>query len=425
MSSCCGPMRKCTATGSTGSLRMHRAWRRRRRHVPRRQRRCDRIGRDTAAPACTVASAAELDRLFARVNPASRPACGEPKVLRCMSRERASRRSVACGASRRLAMRTTPLVSPRALRDAGFDTRVAGDVFVARTDTHTADRRAGARTLRRAAPVRRPRRGRATRRVAAAGHRLRLTRVGRWHPALHGRRCRARADRVDVLYLEPADADTVKLHSPHEARPFRGVVPAARDLPVLGADAAGDRRRRLHFHHVHGLPPSILQLPPASGLPYDCTLHDYYAICPQYHLADAEGAIAASPTRPDAAPAWPGARRNGTRHRRVAPSARRIRAAGGARHRAVARRCRAHRSLSAWPRDRRLAASGARAATFREGGACRDAGCAVAGEGARRRRGMRTRCAGARPATRVPRARCDSAAAAAMAGGAADGSRIV
>ena len=52
---------------------------------------------------------------------------------------------------------------------------------------------------------------------------------------------------------------------------------------------------RLHFHHVHGLPQSILQLPGESGIPYDCTLHDYYAICPQYHLADENGRYCGEP----------------------------------------------------------------------------------------------------------------------------------
>jgi glycosyltransferase involved in cell wall biosynthesis len=43
------------------------------------------------------------------------------------------------------------------------------------------------------------------------------------------------------------------------------------------------------------LPRSILELPQASGIPYDCTLHDYYAICPQYHLADADGRYCGEP----------------------------------------------------------------------------------------------------------------------------------
>ncbi len=47
----------------------------------------------------------------------------------------------------------------------------------------------------------------------------------------------------------------------------------------------------LHLHHVHGWPHAVFDLIDALGLPYDVTLHDYFAISPSYHLqdADAEG----------------------------------------------------------------------------------------------------------------------------------------
>ena len=77
--------------------------------------------------------------------------------------------------------------------------------------------------------------------------------------------------------------------------PFAAWFRLPEDLPVLVRTLQALGVVRLHFHHVHGLPPSILQLPQASGLPYDCSLHDYYAICPQYHLADAEGRYCGEP----------------------------------------------------------------------------------------------------------------------------------
>ncbi|HET7403286.1 MAG TPA: glycosyltransferase [Usitatibacter sp.] len=42
---------------------------------------------------------------------------------------------------------------------------------------------------------------------------------------------------------------------------------------------------RVHYHHVHGLPEQVLDLPSALGAPYDVTLHDYFPICPRYHLS--------------------------------------------------------------------------------------------------------------------------------------------
>jgi glycosyltransferase involved in cell wall biosynthesis/GT2 family glycosyltransferase len=104
-------------------------------------------------------------------------------------------------------------------------------------------------------------------------------------------------DRADVLYLEPADADTVKLHWPREGEGFAAWFRLPGDLPLLAATLRAMGVARLHFHHVHGLPQSILQLPRESGLPYDCTLHDYYAICPQYHLADQDGRYCGEPDR--------------------------------------------------------------------------------------------------------------------------------
>ncbi|MEO8536369.1 MAG: glycosyltransferase [Betaproteobacteria bacterium] len=96
-------------------------------------------------------------------------------------------------------------------------------------------------------------------------------------------------DDADVLYLEPADADTVRLYSPAAADDFSAWFRLPDDLSLLARTLKAIGVARLHVHHVHGLPRSILQLPVTASLPYDCTLHDYYAICPQYHLADATG----------------------------------------------------------------------------------------------------------------------------------------
>jgi glycosyltransferase involved in cell wall biosynthesis len=103
------------------------------------------------------------------------------------------------------------------------------------------------------------------------------------------------AGRADVLYLEPTDTDTVRLHWPRTGERFEAWFRLPADLPVLADTLRAIGVVRLHFHHVHGLPRAILQLPAACGLPYDCTLHDYYAICPQYHLADENGRYCGEP----------------------------------------------------------------------------------------------------------------------------------
>ncbi|HKU85866.1 MAG TPA: glycosyltransferase [Casimicrobiaceae bacterium] len=103
------------------------------------------------------------------------------------------------------------------------------------------------------------------------------------------------AGRADVLYLEPANADTVRLHWPRTGERFEAWFRLPGDLPALAATLRAIGVVRLHFHHVHGLPRAILQLPVECGVPYDCTLHDYYAICPQYHLADEAGRYCGEP----------------------------------------------------------------------------------------------------------------------------------
>ena len=48
-------------------------------------------------------------------------------------------------------------------------------------------------------------------------------------------------------------------------------------LEAIGID-------RIHFHHVHGFAPEVLELPSKLACPFDVTLHDHFPICPQYHL---------------------------------------------------------------------------------------------------------------------------------------------
>jgi glycosyltransferase involved in cell wall biosynthesis len=103
------------------------------------------------------------------------------------------------------------------------------------------------------------------------------------------------ADRCNVLYLEPAVGDTVKLYWPRSGEDFAGYFTLPAELPQLAATLRAIGVARLHFHHVNGLPQAIVDLPAAVGAPYDCTLHDYYSICPQYHLVDEFGRYCGEP----------------------------------------------------------------------------------------------------------------------------------
>lgn len=102
-------------------------------------------------------------------------------------------------------------------------------------------------------------------------------------------------ERCEVLYLEPATGDTVKLYWPRAAESFAAYFTLPDELPILAETLRAIGVARLHFHHVHLQPRAILDLPSAVGVPYDCTLHDYYPICPQYHLVTEEGNYCGEP----------------------------------------------------------------------------------------------------------------------------------
>ena len=102
-------------------------------------------------------------------------------------------------------------------------------------------------------------------------------------------------DRCNVLFLEPALGDNVRLSWDAESEAFSAYFALPEDLPGLVSLLRAMDLSRIHFHHVHGLPRSVLDLPGATGVPYDCTLHDYYAICPQYHLVTEDGRYCGEP----------------------------------------------------------------------------------------------------------------------------------
>jgi GT2 family glycosyltransferase/glycosyltransferase involved in cell wall biosynthesis len=102
-------------------------------------------------------------------------------------------------------------------------------------------------------------------------------------------------ERCEVLFLEPAVGDTVKLSWPKQGESFALYYTLPDDLPKLAQTLRTVGAERLHFHHVHLQPRAILDLASAVGLPYDYTLHDYHPICPQYHLVDEHGRYCGEP----------------------------------------------------------------------------------------------------------------------------------
>ena len=102
-------------------------------------------------------------------------------------------------------------------------------------------------------------------------------------------------ERAEVLFVEPADDNMVKLYWPRDGESFAVYFRLPEDLPLFADVLKSIGVARLHFHHVHRLPRAILDLPAAVGVPFDCTLHDYFAICPQYHLVTEDGRYCGEP----------------------------------------------------------------------------------------------------------------------------------
>jgi GT2 family glycosyltransferase/glycosyltransferase involved in cell wall biosynthesis len=103
------------------------------------------------------------------------------------------------------------------------------------------------------------------------------------------------SERCEVLFLEPAAGDTVKLSWPKPGEDFAIYFALPQEMPALVTLLRTLGLARIHFHHIHGLPRAVLDLPAAAGVPYDCTLHDYYTICPQYHLVTEDGRYCGEP----------------------------------------------------------------------------------------------------------------------------------
>jgi GT2 family glycosyltransferase len=102
-------------------------------------------------------------------------------------------------------------------------------------------------------------------------------------------------ERCEVLFLEPAVGDRVRLSWPKAGEGFSAYFTLPDEAPALVSLLRTLGIARMHFHHIHGLPRGVLALPGAVGVPYDCTLHDYYTICPQYHLVTEDGRYCGEP----------------------------------------------------------------------------------------------------------------------------------
>lgn len=93
---------------------------------------------------------------------------------------------------------------------------------------------------------------------------------------------------ADVVLLTPRAADRLELRRLDAAEPF-ALWPAKADWEAVVGLLRAIGFDHVHFHHVHGLPPEVLDLPQRLGCSHDFTLHDHFPICAQYHLLGGDG----------------------------------------------------------------------------------------------------------------------------------------
>lgn len=96
--------------------------------------------------------------------------------------------------------------------------------------------------------------------------------------------------RARVLILQPQGPASFRLQFPDGTSTC-----LAADWDRLLDALRGLRCERIHLHHVHGFPEAVLSLDQQLGLPVDITLHDYFAVCPQYQLVNENGQYCGEP----------------------------------------------------------------------------------------------------------------------------------
>lgn len=93
------------------------------------------------------------------------------------------------------------------------------------------------------------------------------------------------AGSFEVDVLRPAGAGAVQMHFSDDSH----VNWRCDNWPLLVQALQSRGYSRVLFHHIHGFQPDILALDQALNLPFDVTLHDYFAYCPQYQLSSSDG----------------------------------------------------------------------------------------------------------------------------------------
>ena len=100
---------------------------------------------------------------------------------------------------------------------------------------------------------------------------------------------------AEILVLRPSASGPVILQNLNPNDDFSFAVDPEQDYDDLLAILRSCGVARLHIQHLLGHRLDVGRLQRDLGVPFDFTVHDYFAICPQIHLADAGGRYCGEP----------------------------------------------------------------------------------------------------------------------------------
>ncbi len=100
---------------------------------------------------------------------------------------------------------------------------------------------------------------------------------------------------LEPLLLQPLGDRIHRLHWAHPDEAFALYFDLHEESEALISVLRSLGLARIHYHHMQGFPPNILDLPEILGVPFWCTFHDYFPLCPQYHLGGTQGTYCKEP----------------------------------------------------------------------------------------------------------------------------------
>ncbi|MCL2309986.1 MAG: glycosyltransferase [Proteobacteria bacterium] len=107
------------------------------------------------------------------------------------------------------------------------------------------------------------------------------------------------SDHCEVVHLTPEKPGTfsprVRVKWQRGDDGLDGIFTLPQEMPQLVEALRAIGIVRVHLHHIHALPQDVLTLPQALAAPLDVTLHDYFVLGSQYHLADHRGRFGGEP----------------------------------------------------------------------------------------------------------------------------------